>query len=372
MEEDLRSLLQDLESLKGCVSDRHRIGSIDEMKQRVVSIVNLTKSGATRRSKVKDMSAEVVDSNPYSRLMALQRMGIVQNYERIRDFSVAIVVRAPAVIGIGGVGSVAAEMFTRHANSLSIASQPFFQYAEVGMTKTDAAVQTLSDINPDVVLEACNELGQTWMESGVSEDAVSGHIQLLVPGETACFACAPPLVVASGVDERTLKREGVCAASLPTTMGVVAGLLVQNALKYLLKFGHVSPYLGYNSLKDFFPTMEMRPNPQCSNNACVERQKEYLQTKPARDAAAKGKLEAESSENEGPLHMDNEWNISVVDDSEMDTLNSCGVSGALPEGLIHELPTAEKYHESLATEEAKTVEDDLEELQRQLDALNAS
>jgi hypothetical protein len=38
------------------------------------------------------MSAEVVDSNPYSRLMALQRMGIVENYERIRDFSVAIVV----------------------------------------------------------------------------------------------------------------------------------------------------------------------------------------------------------------------------------------------------------------------------------------
>lgn len=30
--------------------------------------------------------------------------------------------------------------------------------------------------------------------AGVSEDAVSGHIQLLVPGETACFACAPPLV----------------------------------------------------------------------------------------------------------------------------------------------------------------------------------
>ena len=38
------------------------------------------------------MSAEVVDSNPYSRLMALQRMGIVDNYERIRELSVAIVV----------------------------------------------------------------------------------------------------------------------------------------------------------------------------------------------------------------------------------------------------------------------------------------
>lgn len=73
--------------------------------------------------------------------------------------------------------------------------------------------------------QVCLELDQTWLESGVSEDAVSGHIQLLVPGETACFACVPPLVVASGIDEKTLKREGVCAASLPTTMGVCSGLL---------------------------------------------------------------------------------------------------------------------------------------------------
>ena len=56
--------------------------------------------------------------------------------------------------------------------------------------------------------------------------------------------CVPPLVVASGIDERTLKREGVCAASLPTTMGIMAGLLVQNALKYLLGFGIVGKYLG--------------------------------------------------------------------------------------------------------------------------------
>ena len=36
--------------------------------------------------------------------------------------------------------------------------------------------------------QACNELGQVWVESGVSENAVSGHIQLVKPGETACFA----------------------------------------------------------------------------------------------------------------------------------------------------------------------------------------
>ncbi|CAF4818041.1 unnamed protein product, partial [Rotaria sp. Silwood1] len=58
------------------------------------------------RVRIEKMSAEVVDTNPYSRLMALQRMGIVQDYERIRDYSVMIV-------GVGGVGSVAAEMLTR-------------------------------------------------------------------------------------------------------------------------------------------------------------------------------------------------------------------------------------------------------------------
>ncbi|KAF9607532.1 hypothetical protein IFM89_036894 [Coptis chinensis] len=55
-------------------------------------------------------------------------------------------------------------------------------------------------------------------------------------------------------------------------LGVVDALLVQNTLKYLLQFGQVSPYLGYNALKDFFPTMAMKPNLQCSNLACLERQ----------------------------------------------------------------------------------------------------
>ncbi|CAG2183198.1 unnamed protein product, partial [Oppiella nova] len=148
----------------------------------------------------------------------------------------------------------------------------FFQPHQSGMSKVMAAHHTLAAINPDVQFEtynynmttvdnfadfltrvqsggiggrrvdlvlscvdnfearmaintACNELSQTWFESGVSENAVSGHIQFLTPGQTACFACAPPLVVASNIDEKTLKKDGVCAASLPTTMGIVAGFL---------------------------------------------------------------------------------------------------------------------------------------------------
>ncbi|KAL2611006.1 hypothetical protein R1flu_022698 [Riccia fluitans] len=383
------------------------------------------------------MSSEVVDSNPYSRLMALKRMGIVDNYERIRDFSVAIV-------GVGGVGSVAAEMLTRcgigrlllydyDTVELANMNRLFFQPHQAGMTKTDAAVQTLSGINPDVILEsytqnittvegfdkfmgsltrnikgeslngksgvdlvlscvdnyearmvvnqACNELGQTWMESGVSEDAVSGHIQLLIPGETACFACAPPLVVASGIDEKTLKREGVCAASLPTTMGIVAGLLVQNTLKYLLGFGVVSKYLGYSALKDFFPTMEMKPNPQCTNNSCLQRQREYEATKPARDAAAKAeakRLAAEEAEAASvSLHEENEWNICLLDDEEPKDVRERipdipSSSGNLPQGLFRELPDSEVLDKSVISSESFVdPEGDLEDLQRQLEALNA-
>lgn len=118
----------------------------------------------------------------------------------------------------------------------------FFTPDQAGQSKVEAAATTLRNINPDVEVEthnfnittvdnfgifldriqygsqkgesvdlvlscvdnfearmaintACNELNQNWMESGVSENAVSGHIQLLKPGRTACFAVSLPFVL---------------------------------------------------------------------------------------------------------------------------------------------------------------------------------
>lgn len=92
-------------------------------------------------------------------------------------------------------------------------------------------------------------------------------MQVIIPGDTACFECVPPLVVASGIDERTLKREGVCAASLPTTMGIVAGLLVQNTLKYLLGFGQVlsttRPELHLDATLLLFLPLSNAPPEEC-------------------------------------------------------------------------------------------------------------
>nr|CAG4644841.1 EOG090X07G2 [Leptodora kindtii] len=335
---------------------KRRIAELEEMLERATN-----GSAQNARTKIGQMSSEVVDSNPYSRLMALKRMGIVDNYEKIREFTVA-------VVGVGGVGSVTAEMLTRcgigklilfdyDKVEMANMNRLFFQPHQSGQSKVVAAANTLQFINPDVQFEthnynittmdnfqhfmsrikegsltggpvdlvlscvdnfearmaintACNEVNQIWFESGVSENAVSGHIQHIIPGKTACFACAPPLIVASNIDEKTLKKDGVCAASLPTTMGIVAGFLVQNSLKYLLKFGQVTHYLGYNALQDFFPTMRMKPNESCDDYHCRVRQAEQKEID-----KLKGPAIEEVVPQQEVVHEDNEWGISLVDES---------------------------------------------------------
>jgi ubiquitin-like modifier-activating enzyme 5 len=124
--------------------------------------------------------------------------------------------------------------------------------------------------------------------------------------------------VASNIDERTLKKDGVCAASLPTTMGIVAGFLVQNSLKYLLGFGEVTHYLGYNALKDFFPTMSMKPNPQCDDNHCRLQQREYQEQLSQQPAAAASM----PHEKAAIVHADNDWGIELVSETTDDDLQN--------------------------------------------------
>ncbi|CAO2633775.1 Ubiquitin-like modifier-activating enzyme 5 [Lemmus lemmus] len=384
--------------------------SVEQLRQRVEELEQELSRERSRqvvggRTRIEKMSSEVVDSNPYR---AVTSTRIILCSQKIRTYAVAIV-------GVGGVGSVTAEMLTRcgigklllfdyDKVELANMNRLFFQPHQAGLSKVEAAEHTLRNINPDVAFEvhnynittvehfehfmsrisnggledgkpvdlvlscvdnfearmaintACNELGQTWMESGVSENAVSGHIQLMIPGESACFACAPPLVVAANIDEKTLKREGVCAASLPTTMGVVAGILVQNVLKFLLNFGTVSFYLGYNAMQDFFPTMSMKPNPQCDDRNCRKQQEEYK-----KKAAALPTQEAVPKEEEGVVHEDNEWGIELVSEvSEEELKNSSGPIPTLPEGITVAYTVPKKQEDSVSE---VTVEDSGESLE---------
>lgn len=67
-----------------------------------------------------------------------------------------------------------------------------------------------------------------------------------------------------------------------------------------MKFGQTTHYLGYSALTDFFPTMQLKPNPACDDSFCQERQ---------REVAARPKLEVslEVAAEEEVVHEDNEW-----------------------------------------------------------------
>ncbi|XP_030021100.2 ubiquitin-like modifier-activating enzyme 5 [Manduca sexta] len=393
------------------------MATVEELKKKVqeleAKLAAAQGSVSAVRQKIDVMSSEVVDTNPYSRLMALKRMGIVNNYEKIREMSVA-------VVGVGGVGSVTAEMLTRcgigklilfdyDKVELANMNRLFFQPHQAGLSKVAAAAATLQAINPDVVIDshnynittvdnfqkfcdtittgslkgsrvdlvlscvdnyearmaintACNELNQKWFESGVSENAVSGHIQFIIPGETACFACAPPLVVASKIDEKTLKKEGVCAASLPTTMGIVAGFLVQNTLKYLLEFGTVTHYLGYSALSDFFPTMSLKPNPQCDDMECRSRQAE-ARARPAVELAT------EVTEDLAPLHHDNEWGISLIDENNPEDDDSANLKLVDGVQVAYSVPVDSSTPESSTGGAVAASELSLEDLMQQMKSM---
>ena len=299
----------------------------------------------------------------------------------------------------------------------------FFRPEHAGLTKTEAARRTLADINPDVEFEAldgnitlpdmfsvlvdrmqhgglrggpvdlimscvdnyearmainqaCNECDQVWMESGVSENAVSGHIQFLLPGRTACFECAPPLIVSTGISEKTLKRDGVCAASLPTTMGLIAAVLVQNSLKYLLKFGRVSYYLGYNALEDFFPTWPMRPNPQCSNACCLKLQQTHAGWTPPASVMPQA--------DEAVVHESNEWGIEVeateapaAASSAAGNSGSGGGSSAINNAGLefeYEAPASDLAAQAAtgAAQIASSAEFSLDDLMKQLQSVQSS
>ncbi len=86
-----------------------------------------------------------------------RKPSVCPNYETIRDFAVA-------VVGLGGVGSVAAEMLTRcgigklllfdyDKVELANMNRLFFTPDQVGLYKTEASRDTLQKINPDVAFE---------------------------------------------------------------------------------------------------------------------------------------------------------------------------------------------------------------------------
>jgi len=298
--------------IKVTTSDlRGQVGRIQNQVKEIQEVVRMYSSTTgprrVRRAKVEVMSQEAQDTNPYSRLMALKSMGVVKNYERVRDFSVA-------VVGIGGVGVGVVEMLTRcgigkviiydyDTIELANMNKMFYRPEQSGWNKTMACRHYCSELNPDTAFEVHNmnicaeesrakfkdtlqsgsidrkeavsmivgcvdnmearqlmeqmseELQVPFMDAVVSDDAMGGSVQLIIPGRTGGLEAAP-------IKSHMEKRPGTCPASLPTTDSIIAGITGQNILKYLLGFGEVAFLLQYNAVTNEFQSRMTYPDPR--------------------------------------------------------------------------------------------------------------
>lgn len=120
----------------------------------------------------------------------------------------------------------------------------------------------------------------------------------------------------------------------------------------------VTRYLGYSSLKDFFPTMDIKPNPGCANSLCRNMQQAYQQQQASPAAQQQRQAAAQAAalqEEEAATHDDNEWGIEVVSEptdvqaqqqsSGSSTRHQTDGGGvaydhSLPEGLQYETPVS--------------------------------
>lgn len=298
--------------IKTTTSDlRGQVGRIQNQVKEIQEVVRMYSSTTgprrVRRQKIEVMSSDASESNPYSRLMALKTMGVVKNYERVRDFSVGIV-------GIGGVGVGVVEMLTRcgvgkiiifdyDTIELANMNKMFYRPEQAGWNKTMACRHYCSELNPDTTFEVHNidvtakenrakfketiatgsldrkekvslligcvdniearqlmesmseELQLPFMDAVVADDAMSGHVQLIIPGRTGGLEAAP-------IKSHMEKRSGSCPASLPTTDSIIAGLCAQNAIKFLLGFGEVVFLISYNAITNEFATRMTYPDPR--------------------------------------------------------------------------------------------------------------
>lgn len=107
----------------------------------------------------------------------------------------------------------------------------------------------------------------------------------------------------------------------------------------------------------------MKPNPQCENEHCVQAQEQHklwLLDNPV-------EISTEPQEKK-PVHEDNEWGISVVDNSEEDASPSPSMEA--PPGTSYAF---ERSNETVALEDTVQVDDeeDLSSLMSQLASLKS-
>ncbi|MCY3412143.1 MAG: HesA/MoeB/ThiF family protein [Candidatus Heimdallarchaeota archaeon] len=243
------------------------------------------------------------DESRYSRLKALEEYGIEVNWNDLRD-------RTIAIAGVGGVGSIVAELLARlgvhkiHIFDLDIIedvnlNRMIYTENQVGQNKVDALKAYLQQVNPSVEVIAhhgdimrmdfedefediisicdmgalcldnlparqyfnvkCVKHNVPYMDSGLLRSGLGGYIHLVIPGKTACYQCTGAVEIVNTNDA----TGEPCTASIPTTVNIVSSLLVQHMIKYFLKLGEIQDYISYDLITDENLLLKLARDPNC-------------------------------------------------------------------------------------------------------------
>lgn len=244
---------------------------------------------------------------------------MTERYARLKLFPFAdfskLKEKRIAVVGVGGLGATCAEIMTRCGigrlalfdfDKLEEANLNRLIYStdQVGMFKVDALKDHLLMANPDVEIvrypydvtdgkgydsfmeeaeksdlvlgcvdsfqvrlflnSACVKLNVPLIDGGASLDGINGSVHSIIPGKTPCYRCNKPALKDESKADLKRSGDGECHfTSLPTTMGIIASLQCQEALKHLLVFGKVAPYILYYGLEGKMQRYNWKRDPKC-------------------------------------------------------------------------------------------------------------
>ena len=137
----------------------------------------------------------------------------------------------------------------------------------------------------------------------------------------------------------------------------------------------VASYLGYIALKEHFPKMALKPNPECTSYWCRKQQAAYA--KRAAEAKANAPPPPPEPEPEPEPDFPNEWGIEIVGDDEDEqaggSSSAAGGDGAsqLAEGVMFAHVSSSQLKPEVKAEDTVATENglDLGDLMAQLQGL---
>lgn len=241
----------------------------------------------------------------YSR-QSILRVFETGEYSKIRESTVA-------VIGVGGTGSMAADLFTRigvkklilvdrdYVSISNLHRQVLYDDLDVGEPKVECARRKLEKINPDVEVEAlnmtfdasnaleitgksdllfdgtdnftsrliindaCVKTGKPWVYTSAIE--TYGEAKAIIPGESSCMSCYVTM---------PSQRQPVCSevGVFPSVPNMVSSFAFTIAVKILIGRSDPGDLYFFDVWSGQMQKLRIKRNPNC--RTCSKKEYDFL------------------------------------------------------------------------------------------------